>query len=383
MDDKKLNLGVLFTGDISPTLKKAVTDLNQLVANLNTVLGKISKAGGTKALAALAKQANVAGKSVSETTKDLTAYSAAMGKAETNGRRFSETLSSLSKSYKNNGLKIKNTEQAMYKADKVIRQLTREVGNQASTFATASNAINTTSEKVGIAQQKWSAFKKAVNLTTITQKGLTGEIALSKKGISDYITKVSKGVVTFDKFTTSTKKSWPIINQINKAIDSGNMSWQEAAKMQASYQAVTSKTTASQNKLTQETEKFTKASKSATPNINAMNKAIDNGTMSWQEASRVQSTYRSVLDKTLPSQKAAVAALKASKDATNAFTEATKRAVPNTAKMNKEYDAGTRSLSSMVKEQATYRSALNGTLPSQQAAAAALKASKDATNAFT
>jgi TP901 family phage tail tape measure protein len=389
---KDLTLGVLFTGELSPELKKSVKNLEKLVTGLNKVLGKVGKAGGIKALAALAKQADKAakaiqlsatsidyftkssrtawpainkmnkaiddnsmswqevsrqqaawqkisqqsskdldkenkkllahGKASTSASNDLSAYSKAMVKADGNGKRFSATLSDLSKNQKNNSLQVKDNEKAMYQADKAIRQLTREVGTQSKTFATTSNAINTTTEKVGIAQQKWSAFKDATKLTTVAQGMLNGTIAKTKQGLADYVTQVTKGMVTFDKFTASKRKGWPIINKVNKAYDAG--------------------------------------------------------TKSLSSMVREQATYQSRLNGTLPSQLKAAAALKASKAEMDAFVEATKKAIPNTSKMNKEYDAGTRSLSSMVKEQATYRSAMNGTLPIQQQVVAKIEATRKA-----
>ena len=296
---KELKLGVLFKGEIEKSLGSSINNLKKLVTDLNSVLAKIGKAGGTKALTDLAKQANVTSGAISGTTKNLSAYAAAMAKAEAKGSQYSNTLSALTKNIKSgvgplyetvNGIKqltkasqsstskIQDAEKAMYKTDTVLRKITR--GFNDSTGAIAKSTGNWRYAKDAHVQ-----FQKAANLTTVTQKVLNGDLNASQKSIAGYIQKTMGAVAP--------TKEW------NKAISDGSMTWQEASRRQSAYQAITDKLSLSQAKGEQYTRQLTSA--------------------------------------------------------TTAFTEATKKAVPNASKMNKEYDAGTKSLTSMVKEQSTYQ----------------------------
>jgi len=288
MAGKELTLGVVFSGRIGKELETAVARLETLVKGLNNTLGKIQQSGGVQALASLAKQTKetsaamtvlgntskaataVMSTSIGNAGKAVGEFGKAMTRAQANGSGFVTTLQELTKHSQRNTLEVKDAEKAMYKTDGVLRQLNREVANGA--IQTALSRKNW-----GYARDGYVAFKDAANLTTISQKVLNGEVSASRKGISEYIERVTQGAISLNKFDSASKNIWPSINK--------------------------------------------------------MNKEIDDGTKSWQAVSRAQSTYHSALNGTLPSQQAAAAAIAKNTEAMNLSAKASVEAEKVAAKL--------------------------------------------------
>jgi TP901 family phage tail tape measure protein len=370
MAGKELTLGVVFSGRIGKELETAVARLEGLVKGLNGTLGKIQQSGGVQALAALAKQTNdtsaamtVLGNtskaatatmstSIGNAGKSVGEFGKAMTRAQANGSGFVTTLQELTKYSQRNTLEVKDAEKAMYKTDAVLRQLNREVANGSIQTSLANNNWK-------YAKDRYVDFKNAADLTTISQKVLNGEITASRKGITEYIGQVTKGNVTLSAFTNVAKGTMPGISGMNKAIDDGNLSWQEAARTQAAYQAAISKSLPAQKASASAIMEVSKASKNTWPVIEQMNRAIDSGNISWQAVSRQQSAYQSALKGTLPIQQQTTASV-------DNFTKASKNAWPAINQMNKAIDAGNISWQEVSRLQSGYQSALKGTLPIQQ-----------------
>jgi TP901 family phage tail tape measure protein len=216
---------------------------------------------------------------------DMSELQKALGRTEGLSGKYSATLSNLTKGMDKNSLSIKDAEKAMYSTDKVLRTLNRSFSTQLEQAASGTRSWDNLVSKYG-------EFSKAANLGTISQKVLRGELKATDGSIKGYIQSVTNGKVTFDKFTESKKKSWPIINQVNKAIDAGSQSWQSAARQQSAYQAAIKKTGDNTETLSQKFRKIVGNSNGVNTAFRMMNKAVLDGNMTWQEMLQVQNRWK-------------------------------------------------------------------------------------------
>ena len=291
MSDQTLNLGTNFQADVK-NFADGVKQVRELLASLKKEVDGVVKTmaalGGTtgiKGVKNLADSATTASSRTRTLYGDMTELQKALGRTESLSGKYSATLSNLTKGMDKNSLSIKDAEKAMYGTDKVLRTLNRSFSTQLEQAAAGSQSWDNL-------VSRYSSFSKAADLGTISQKVLRGELKATDKSIKEYIQNVTNGRVTFDKFTESKKKSWPIINQVNKAIDSGAMSWQTAAKQQAIYQATTQKSSGATATLSEKFRDIVGNAKGVNVAYRMMNQAVLDGRMTWQEMLKVQNQWK-------------------------------------------------------------------------------------------
>ena len=291
MSDQTLTLGTNFQADVK-SFADGVKQVRDLLKSLRAEVEQVSKklaavnsTAATQGIKNLSESSKKAGAGFRTMYGDMSELQKALGRTEGLSGKYSATLSNLTQGMDKNSLSIKDAEKAMYSTDKVLRTLNRSFSTQLEQSLAGTRSWDNLTGK-------YDEFAKAANLGTISQKVLRGELKATDASIKGYIQQVTNGRVTFDKFTESKKKSWPIINQVNKAIDAGAMSWQTAARQQAIYQAATQKTTTTTSTLSQKFKEVTGNAKGMNAVWRTMNKAVDDGTMSWQQMSRVQAQWQ-------------------------------------------------------------------------------------------
>lgn len=354
MADKTLSLGTLFRADVADFVKNVNQARNTISAfakdidRVLRVLSKIDKLGGARGFKQIMDTMNRTGGSAKMLYGELTELEKALGRTEKLGGKYSTTLKDLTKGMDQNSLGIKDAEKAMYATDKALRQLNRSYFDQLKQTSLQAN-------NWGVVRDSYVEFMKAADLNTISQKVLAGRFKATEKEIKPYIQQVTNGKVAFENFTNAKQKSWPIIEKINRVIDEGSMSWQKAARMQAAY---FNSTIDSSKKMTNLADRVKDAQvqgksfserikKDLWPQIDRMNRAIDEGGITWQEAARKQAAYYQSLEKTVPIQQKII---KNSDEIRRTF----KTKWPIIDKVNKAIDNGTMSWQQASIEQAKF-----------------------------
>ena len=180
---KDLKLGVLFTGDVAPTLKASVKQLNTLLKNLNSTLNGLAVASGA------------AGKSVKGIENDLTSFQGVMTKARNESLKFREALGKLGAG--KSGAALKTLETNLYKVEKAVQQTALRMtqgGKKGDKFAASANRIRLNAQmlagklkivngefvKVGSTSKKAAA---GMNTAGAASKKLSGNLTFMGKQI--------------------------------------------------------------------------------------------------------------------------------------------------------------------------------------------------------
>jgi TP901 family phage tail tape measure protein len=146
----ELTLGTIFSGKLDDSFGKAVKRLETLVKGLNKSLAGIKKAGGTQALADLAKQSDAAVQSVANLEKhmssagsELTEFQKAMGRASNESKEFQDALAKLGAG--KSGTALKTVESNLRKVEKAVQETAQKMnkaGKDGDTWAKSVNRLD-------------------------------------------------------------------------------------------------------------------------------------------------------------------------------------------------------------------------------------------------
>ena len=296
-DGQTLNLGTNFNAEVKGFIegvrqvRSVLKSLRDEVEGVSKKIASLGSSAGVQGIRNLSSSLSRASSQTRTFYGDMTELEKALGRTEKLSGKYSSTLVDLTRGMDRNSLSIKDAEKAMYSTDKVLRGLTRSYNNSLTQIAIGAR-------NWGVVVDRYREFQKAADLGTISQKVLSGELKATEASIKQHIQSVTNGRVVFDKFTESKKRAWPIINQVNKAIDAGSMSWQQAARQQALYQSALQKSTSTTSTLSQKFREVAGSTRNMSTVWRVMNKDVDDGKMSWQQMMRVQAEWQATHTKT-------------------------------------------------------------------------------------
>jgi len=270
---KELKLGVLFKGDISPTLTASVKQLNTLLKNLEGTLNNLAKGAGVSKSAMKGL-----GSEVSESAKK-------MGNATNETQQFQSALATLGSG--KTGMALKVVESHLKKVEKAIQQTALRMNDVSSgSGAKFLKTLNFTKLSSGLLSGKLKVVNGELKTAKMTSKGAAVGIGSLDKNLgkasksaqalqkqkAKLITEYSRHIRKLSELLPKLDKEVMSVNQVRKAMKAYITKQNESAKAIAKH--------------SKEKDKLLRQYPQLGSVIAKVSKQVRNGNLSWESAGK-------------------------------------------------------------------------------------------------